>query len=313
MAMSLTTIKVNYPRGFLDKVNQTGSGVRNNGFSKDQCAKWGVKEERPKLVDETSITLPLETLISTFNNIMNTYKLNPEKTLALHTISKLITTEESVVKHLLTKLNGTHGRCVILKNEKSIIFPTITYIPVLKETKQYLLILFIKFLKRKQEHKDNDKDKDKDNIMIMYEGHDLFTQLFAIIIDSFHFPNPEVQIKKDCTDTFSMITLLELVLNKKYKHILNLHLNSIPIPIPLPEVEVTLDNNNNDNNNNDNNNDNDNDDNDNDWDKEDFDININKIEDITTKDITITPEDITPKDRIDDNKMEDIPDDWDSI
>ena len=285
MAMSLTTIKVNYPRGFLDKVNQTGSGVRNNGFSKDQCAKWGVKEERHKLVDETFITLPLETLISTFNNIMNTYKLNPEKTLALHTITELITTEESVVKHLLTKLNGTHGRCVILKNEKSIIFPTITYIPVLKETKQYLLILFIKFLKRKQEHKDNDKD----NIMIMYEGHDLFTQLFAIIIDSFHFPNPEVQIKKDCTDTFSMITLLELLLNKKYKHILNLHLNNIPIP--LPELKVTLDNN---------------DDNDNDWDKEDFDININKTEDIT-------PKDITPTDIIEDNKTEDIPDDWDSI
>jgi len=198
MDMSLTTIKVNYPRGFLDKINQTGNGIRNNGFTKDQCAKWGVKEERQKLVDETFVTLPLPTLITTFNNIINTYKLNTEKALALHTITELITTEDTVVKHLLTKLNGTHGRSVILKNDKSIIFPTITYIPVLKETKQYLLILFNRFLKCKQE----DKDNEKDNKMIMYEGRELFIYLFAIIIDTFYIPNPLVQIKKDCTDNF---------------------------------------------------------------------------------------------------------------
>jgi hypothetical protein len=294
MAMDLTTITVNYPRGFLNKVNQTGSGVRNHGFSKDQCAKWGVKEERQKLVDETSITLPLVTLISTFNSIMNTYKLNPEKAAALHTITELITTEESVVKYVLTKLNGTHGRCIILKNEKSIIFPTITYNPVLKETKQHLLILFIRFLKCKQDTKDNK--------MIMYEGHDLFTYLFAIIIDSFHFPNPEVQIKKDCTDTFSMIALLELVLKQKYKHSLNLHLNNIPMPEQELELTLTINN-----------------DTDNDWDKEDFDI--TKSQDITDKtDKTDKTKDIIIKTIISDKNEdktedipEDIPDDWDSI
>ena len=303
MDMSLTTIKVNYPRGFLDKINQTGNGIRNNGFTKDQCAKWGVKEERQKLVTENSIILPFVTLISTFNTINNTYKINPEKILELNNIAELITSEDSLVKHVLTKLNGTHGRSLIIKNDKSIIFPTITYIPVLKETKQYLLILFNRFLKCKKE----DKDNEKDNKMIMYEGRELFIYLFAIIIDTFYIPNPLVQIKKDCTDIFSMITLLELLLKKKYKNIINLHINNIPIPLlEIEEIEEIEEVNNGD-------------DSDDKWDKEDFDI--VKTTDIITKTIIEDKnedkindiDDIEIINEISGDIPGDIPDNWDSL
>jgi hypothetical protein len=107
-------------------------------------------------------------------------------------------------------------------------FPIITYNPILKDIKKYLSILFNKFL--------NHKAKNKEDI-IMYEGHQLFIHLFAIIIDSFYIPNPLVQIKKDCTDTFAMITLLELLLNKKYKNIIKSHINN-------PQLHLTLNNNN---------------------------------------------------------------------
>jgi hypothetical protein len=50
--MALNTFTVNYPRGFVDKLNQTGSGVSNNGFTKDQCAKWGYVAPKQNLISD---------------------------------------------------------------------------------------------------------------------------------------------------------------------------------------------------------------------------------------------------------------------
>jgi len=233
MDQSTFTVTVTYPRGFVDKCKSIGSGVRVNNYTNTEAERYGCNYVMPSIVPETFITLPLEILISTFNNIIKTYKLSPDKYLALNKISDILTSEESVVKYALVKLNGTLGRCVEVKNfdtSKTISFPFITYNPILKETKKHLLMLFNTFLIY--------KDKNKEDIII-YEGHPLFIHLFAIIIDSFHFPNPEVQIKKNCTDTFAMITLLELLLKKKYKNILNFHINNIPLP--KIEVELKLD------------------------------------------------------------------------
>ena len=252
------TFTVKYPRGFADKGKTISQGVRVNNYTNNEVERYGCKFVIPSIFKETSITLPLETLISTFNNIINKYKLNPDTYLTLNSISKILTNEESVVKYALVKLNGTNGRCVSIKNSDpstSISYPIISYNPILKETKQYLLILFNRFI--------NYKDKNKEDIII-YEEQPLFIHLFTIIIDSFHFPNPDVQIKKDCTDTFAMITLLELLVNKKHKNIINFYINNIPLPLSELEVKINDDENNYVNN--------DDSGEDNEWDNEDFEL-----------------------------------------
>lgn len=231
--MSPPIFTVNYPKGFLDKPNTASSGVRIRNYTNRDLELYGGNIVMSSIVKETSITLPLDTLISTFNTIINTYKLNPDTYLGLNNISDILTNEDSVVKYALVKLNGTQGRCIAVKNSDpstSMSFPFVTYNPILKEAKKHLLILFNRFLIC--------KDKNKEDI-IMYEGRPLFIHLFAIIIDSFHFPNPEILIKKDCTDTFSMITLLELLLNKKHKHILNFYINAIPLPKIDMDIKLT--------------------------------------------------------------------------
>ena len=303
------TFTVKYPRGFLDKGKTIAHGVRVNNYTNKEIERYGCSTNNvlPSNIQETSITLSLETLISTFNTIIKTYKLNPDTYLALNTISDILTNEESVLKYALVKLNGTHGRCVIIENSKSTVHPIITYNPILKETKTHLLILFNRFL--------NYKDKNKEDI-IMYEGHYLFIHLFSIIIDSFHFPNPDVQIKKNCTNTFSMITLLELLLNKKHKHILNFYINDIPLP--LLEINEKL--------NNGDNGDNGDSGEDDEWDKEDFDPFNNTLTlpplisplISSTKSIKSVIEDYNKTDntieaKIEDTINDDIPDDWDSI
>ena len=308
--MAQSTFTVNYPNGFLDKKKPIGSGSRIDTYTQNEIAAYGNNYVIiPKIVKETSIILQLEELILTFNNIIKTYKFTPDKYLELNKISDILTNEELVVKYALIKLNGTHGRCIEIKNydpSTAISFPIITYNPILKETKKYLLKLFNRFLYY--------KDKNKHDI-IMYEGHQLFIHLFAIIIDSFHFPNHEVQIKKNCTDTFSMITLLDLLLNKKYKNILNFHINNIPLPLPKIEVEVKQ---------------NDDDDSvDDEWDKDDFNpfklLHIEKSlplpPEIKIPTITITYKtdaktnaktDVDTKKTIP-TQIDDTPDDWASI
>lgn len=256
--MSPPTFTVKYPRGFSDKGKTIAQGVRVNNYTNNEVERYGCKCVIPSIFKETSITLSLETLISTFNNIINKYKLNPDTYLTINRISEILANEEeeSIIKYVLVKLNGTHGRCISVKNSDpstSISFPIISYNPILKETKQHLLILFNRFL--------NYKDKNKEDIII-YEEQPLFIHLYAIIIDSFHFPNPDVQIKKDCTDTFAMITLLELLLNKKHKNIINFYINNIPLPLSELEVKINNDENNDVNN--------DVSGEDDEWDKEDF-------------------------------------------
>jgi hypothetical protein len=308
--MSSPTFIVNYPKGFLDKANTASSGVRIRNYTNKDLELYGSNPVIPSLVLETSIALSLETLTTTFNTIINTFKLNPDKYLALHKISDILTNEESVVKYALVKLNGTQGRCFTIKNTdtaSSLSFPFVTYNPNLKEIKKHLLMLFNKFL--------NCKDKNKEDI-IMYEGQPLFIHLFAIIIDSFHFPNPEVLIKKDCTDTFAMITLLELLLKKKYKHLLDFHINKIPLP--KIEVKENL---------------NDDDSEDDDWDREDFEpckqlhnstflplipslISSTTIIDPISEDYNYTKNDEVSdalSNKITDELTDEIPDDWDSL
>jgi hypothetical protein len=184
-----------------------------------------------------------------------------------------------------------------LDKPTSLSFPFVDYNPNLKETKKHLLLLFNKFL--------NYKDKNKEDI-IMYEGQPLFIHLFAIIIDSFHFSNPEIKIKKNCTDTFAMITLLELIINKKYNNILNFHINNIPLSKSLVSESILEQD----------------DSSDDDWDTDDF---------IPRTNSHILPEIIIPSNSIEDKNdikindiatniitdidahTDEIPDDWNSL
>ena len=215
--MNQPKLSVIYPKGFLDKPLKWG-----RPDSKDFCEKWEkFKVEQPLNIIEETIPTTLEELILNFNKIINTYKAIPDKYLALSNISKILTNEESVIKHALCKLDGTKWRFVISKTVTSVYrsYEYVSYNPILKETKKLLLILFNRF---KKMNDTNETD------IIMYEDKQLFIHLFAIVIDSFDVPDDK---KKDCTNIFPLITLLELLLNKKYKTILEHKINSIPLPI----------------------------------------------------------------------------------
>jgi hypothetical protein len=227
--MSKATLSVIYPKGFLDKPLIFG-----RPDSKAFCEKW--RDETlidPLNVIEEIIPTTLEELILNFNKIINKYKSNLDTYLSLNSISKILTNEESIVKYALNKLDGTKGRCVISKKVtyKMRPYEYVSYNPNLKETKKQLLVLFNKF---KKTNDTNDINEANEANIIMYEGHNLFIHLFSIVIDWLHVPEPEGK-KKDCTDIFSMITLLELLLNKKYKNILEFHINNTPLPISTPE------------------------------------------------------------------------------
>ena len=218
--MNQAKLSVLYPKGFLDKPLKWG-----RPDSKDFCEKWEkFKVEQPLNILEESIPTTLEELILNFNKIINTYKAIPEHYLALNNISKILTNEESVIKNALCKLDGTKGRCVKSKTVTSVYrsYEYVSYNPILKETKKQLLILFNIF---KKMNDTNETD------IIMYEDKPLFIHLFSIVIDSLHVPDEK---KKNCTDIFPMITLLELLLNKKYKTILEHKINTVPLPLPLP-------------------------------------------------------------------------------
>ena len=213
--MALSTFTVIYPKGFLDK-KQTQFG---NNHSKEHCDRYGSITDSSNIIEEI-IPTSLEELILYFNKIINKYKSNPTVYLALNDISKILINEESVIKYALPKLDGTKGRCVISKKITYVArsYAYISYNPILKETRKQLLILFNRF------KKSNESD------IIMYEGHQLFIHLFAIVIDSLYVPFPDGK-KKDCTDIFPMITLLELLLNKKYKTILESSINNRPLKV----------------------------------------------------------------------------------
>jgi hypothetical protein len=293
MAQSILTVL--YPKGFLDKPLLSG-----RPDSKAFCEKWKTYKapEQPLNILEESIPTTLEELILNFNKIMNTYKANPDKYLEINNISKILTNEESVIKNALSKLDGTKGRCVISKTVTSVVrsYEYVSYNPNLKETKKQLLLLFNRFKKMNDTHQTD---------IIIYEGQPLFIYLFALVIDSFDVLDDK---KKDCTDIFPMITLLELLLNKKYKNSLEYHINKIPLPITsLKQTVEDTDSGDDD-----------------DWDKDDFVL----IKTTDTKDHTteiIIESIIVPKpEPIDENnkkkdenitevKNEDIPDDWDII
>ena len=297
--MALHTLTVVYPKGFLDKPLTFG-----RSDSKAFCEKWKAFKapEQPLNILEESIPTTLEELILNFNKIINTYKSNPDKYLAINNISKILTNEESVIKNALSKLDGTKGRCVISKTVTSVFrsYEYVSYNPNLKETKKHLLILFNIF---KKMNETNVSD------IIMYEGHKLFIHLFAIIIDTLHVPDDK---KKDCTDIFSMITLLELLLNKKYKTIIEHKINNIPLPISTIEKDSNTGCD---------------DSGDDEWDKDDFEPGMNIPTPEKTSDIIIPSTIIDPDpvhepivendEKKDENiteekKTEDIPDDWDA-
>ena len=302
--MAPPTFTVNYPKGFHDPINAVSSGCRVDAHTfRDREQFPDRYSKRTQLVLPSSTTFTLEQLILIFNNIIKTYKLNPDRYVALNTISDIITNEESVVKNALTLLNGKKGRFVYVKNNDPATLHCMlmtNYNPILKETKNHLLNLFHRFLIHKEKQTED---------IIMFEGHQLFIHLFAIIIDSFHFPNPEVLIKKDCTDTFAMITLLEILLKKKYKNIINFHINNIPLSKIEVEVKVEVNN--------------DDDSVDDDWDIDDF-VPICFRQSIPVSIPTsLPPETILPSATISESIIEDykkinvisdkIPDDWNSL
>jgi hypothetical protein len=152
----------------------------------------------------------------------------------------------------------------------------------------------------------------------MYEGRQLFIQLFAIIIDSLDVPCPDGK-KKDCTDIFPMITLLELLLNKKYKNILESSINNTPLPIPIPLSIPELKQVNNDE-----------ESGDDEWDKDDFEPIVSipntpstpssiieaKINSSSKNDnalIEKTIDENKTKTKTDEKQSEEIPDDWDKL
>jgi len=286
--MNQPILSVIYPKGFLDKPLLSG-----RPDSKAFCEKWKAfrAPEQSLNITEEIISTTLEELILNFNKIMNTYKSNPEQSLALNTVSKILTNEESVIKNALSKLDGTKGRCVISKKVTSVYrsYEYVSYNPNLKETKKQLLILFNKF---KQTNDTNKTD------IIMYEDKPLFIHLFSIVIDSLHVPEPDGK-KKDCTDIFSMITLLELLLKKKYKTILEHKINSIPLSIT---EQVSNDNNADESGDDD------------EWDKDDFEPLQNPVPEpeIIIPSVTKNDNDLSIE-KNDDNKTEEIPDDWDTI
>jgi hypothetical protein len=298
--MNQPKLSVIYPKGFLDKPLKCG-----RPDSKEFCEKWEkFKVVQPLNIIEESIPTTLEELILNFNKIINTYKSNPEHYLSLNNISKILTNEESVIKHALSKLDGTKGRCVISKTVTSVYrsYEYVSYNPILKETKKQLLILFNRF---KKTNDTNESD------IILYEGNKLFIHLFAIVIDSLHVPDEK---KKDCTDIFPMITLLELLLNKKYKTILESRINNIPLPISIS----TLENNDADNNSGD----------DDEWDKDDFELLITTLIPTITNhepeteaeaeaEAEAEPEAeaeliLENNKKNDEKQIEEIPDDWDN-
>ena len=286
---------VEYPKGFLDKRITIFSG-RN--YSKDHCDKYGSDKPDPTNILAETIPTTIEELILNFNKIISTYKSNPAVYLELNNISKILTNEESVIKHALNKLDGTKGRCVISKKVTYISrnYEYVSYNPILKETRKQLLILFNRF------KKSNEAD------IIMYEGHQLFIHLFAIIIDSLDVPCPDGK-KKDCTDIFPMITLLELLLNKKYKNILESSINNTPLPLPIPENNDdidTVDESSGD---------------DDEWDKDDFELIKTtpstiidaKIDSNSKNDNELIEKPIDDdKTKTDEKQIEEIPDDWDN-
>ena len=142
--MDKSTFTVIYPKGFLDK-KQTQFG---NNHSKEHCEKYGSMTD-PSNVLEEIIPTTLEELILNFNKIINKYKSNPTLYLALNDISKILINEESVIKHALSKLDGTKGRCVISKKVTYVArsYEYVSYNPILKEIKKQLLILFNIFKK----------------------------------------------------------------------------------------------------------------------------------------------------------------------
>jgi len=290
----LPSLTVLYPKGFLDKPLLSG-----RPDSKAFCEKWKTfrAPEQSLNIIEESIPTTLEELILNFNKIINTYKSNLDKYSELNNISKILTNEESVIKNALAKLDGTKGRCVISKTVTSVFrsYEYVSYNPNLKETKKQLLILFNKFKKMNESNKAD---------IIMYEEKPLFIHLFAIVIDTLHVPDDK---KKDCTDIFSMITLLELLLNKKYKTILEYKINNIPLPSST--IKKTIEDNVSDG--------------DDEWDKDDFEPGINipttdqTLEIIIPSTISVT-EPILENDKkkdaniTEEKKTEDIPDDWDA-
>ena len=279
--MALSTFTVIYPKGFLDK-KQTQFG---NNHSKEHCDRYGSITDSSNIIEEI-IPTSLEELILYFNKIINKYKSNPTVYLALNDISKILINEESVIKYALPKLDGTKGRCVISKKITYVArsYAYISYNPILKETRKQLLILFNRF------KKSNEAD------IIMYEGHQLFIHLFAIVIDSLHVPFPDGK-KKDCTDIFPMITLLELLLNKKYKTILESSINNRPLKVSDDDKGSVDDESSGDD----------------EWDKDDFEpvkTNLTTPSNINDSDIKIDSSSKTEKTEKSTDK--EISDDWDN-
>jgi hypothetical protein len=230
--MSKYNFKVVYPKGFLELT--TASSTRNplslEQYNRTYNITSNIKTKVSNNVAEEIVTVSLEELFIVFKKIIKKYKETENSFLAINEIyndltkeisneitKKTMTTELSLIlTNVLKNLDGTKGRHLNIPNRGY----CDRYVPILKDTKKQLLSLFNKFLKC------------PDTDVIMFEDKILFIQLFAIIVYSFQYKTGGSGVL--CTNSINMITLLELLLKKEYKPILESALNNMLSSNPLP-------------------------------------------------------------------------------
>ena len=309
----MTKYKFNvlYPKGFYEMITVVSSKnpITNEQFESFNRITSNIKPKISNNISEEIVIISLEELFIIFEIIIKKYKEIENSFLAINEIYKEITIEISkkqinteinlVLTKLLKRLDGTKGRTVLIPNKGY----CDKYIPILKETKKHLLFLFNKFLKC------------PDTDIIIFEDKILFIQLFAIIIHYFQTDKSYNTGKiNDCTELIKMITLLELLIKKQYKPILESALNNMLSDSPLP-FSILEKNNESDS------------EPDDEWDQEDFDpfvpelIKPELIKPVSTikefiKPVSTIQESIIPITFINKISIHDInkhiPDDWDA-
>ena len=246
--MSKYNFKVVYPKGFLELTiaSSTRNPLSLEQYNRTYNITSNIKTKVSNNVAEEIVTVSLEELFIVFKKIIKKYKETENSFLAINEIyndltkeiskeisneitKKTMTTELSLIlTNVLKNLDGTKGRHLNIPNRGY----CDRYVPILKDTKKHLLSLFNKFLKC------------PDTDVIMFEDKILFIQLFAIIVYSFQYKTGGSGVL--CTNSINMITLLELLLKKEYKPILESALNNLlssnPLPFSTLEKNLEIDN-----------------------------------------------------------------------
>ena len=237
--MSKYNFTVLYPKGFYAQIkgNYGKNVMTNEQLERCNHKISNILIKHSNNIPDQSVNITLDELFLIFTKIIKKYKEVEKSFLAINEIYNELSKEIAknlkdtelnlILTNSLKRLDGTKGRTIILPNGGYD-----TYIPILKETKKHLLFLFNKFVKC------------PDTDIIIFEDKALFSHLFAIIIH--YLQTDDTGRITDCTNLIKMITLLELLLKKKYKPILDSALNNMLLQSPLPfsTLEKNLEKNN---------------------------------------------------------------------